>query len=146
MATTPKRWVTPKKRFHFDEFYVSSKHPVIAQSLANFETEDCKGIMRLGVEAILDPLREEVGAPVRITSGYRSHTLNKEVGGSVNSDHLFYCAVDIVVDGLSSAELAMCIVEMGLPYRQLVFYEDLPHVHVSWNIPGRTYKHEVLCK
>lgn len=45
---------------------------------------------------VLDPLREMFGSPVRITSGYRSCTLNSAVGGSPRSVHVVGYAADTV--------------------------------------------------
>jgi hypothetical protein len=44
----------------------------------------------------LDQLRKAWGSGIRITSGYRSIRLNKEVGGVQNSAHLTGNAVDMV--------------------------------------------------
>ena len=41
--------------------------------------------------------------PIVINSGYRSHQLNKKVGGSPTSNHLTGCAVDIRVAGIEQA-------------------------------------------
>ena len=43
----------------------------------------------------LEWLRERVGAPLNINSGYRSKTINYLVGGSMTSRHLFGLAADI---------------------------------------------------
>lgn len=51
------------------------------------------------INNILDPLREAWGAPLIVTSGYRSPKLNKAVGGAVNSQHKFGQAADINVLG-----------------------------------------------
>lgn len=48
------------------------------------------------VNNILDPLREEWGSPIIITSGYRVPRLNEAVGGVKNSHHLYGKAADIV--------------------------------------------------
>ena len=48
--------------------------------------------------AVLQPLRDELGRPVSITSGYRSARLNAHVGGVPNSAHLNGLAADIHVD------------------------------------------------
>lgn len=47
-------------------------------------------------ENLLDPIREAWGAPIIITSGYRSDALNKAVGGSKTSAHRYGLAVDVV--------------------------------------------------
>lgn len=44
---------------------------------------------------LLDPLRQAWGAPIRVTSGYRSEKLNKAVGGVANSAHLTGYAADL---------------------------------------------------
>ena len=142
-----KIWVTTKRKFHYDEFFVSKQYPKLAKlSDGHFVQIYRHERIRLGVESILDPLREKVKKPVAITSGHRSPELNLKVGGSDTSDHLVTCAVDITVEGLTSYQLAIFILTLGVPYRQIVAYKRKPHVHVSWNIPGRPYKKEVVFK
>ena len=53
--------------------------------------------------AVLQPLRDELGRPVSITSGYRSARLNAHVGGVPNSYHLQGLAADIHVDSEEDA-------------------------------------------
>ena len=47
--------------------------------------------------AKLEEAREIAGIPFKITSGYRTKTHNKEVGGVPNSSHLIGVASDIAV-------------------------------------------------
>lgn len=66
-------------------------------------------------EQVLEPLRNNFGVPVIISSGYRCAALNRAVGGVKNSQHLKGEAVDIVAsprpstkekgDGHSSQQL-----------------------------------------
>lgn len=53
----------------------------------------------------LEPLRSYVGAPIIVSSGYRSPAVNQAVGGSKSSAHMFGLAVDIVVPGVSVREV-----------------------------------------
>ncbi len=46
----------------------------------------------------LEELREVIGEPIEITSGFRTEKFNKKIGGSVNSYHLKGLAVDIKFD------------------------------------------------
>jgi uncharacterized protein YcbK (DUF882 family) len=48
----------------------------------------------------LEMLREKVGGPIIINSGYRSPEVNKAVGGVATSNHLTGCAADIRVAGI----------------------------------------------
>ena len=50
--------------------------------------------------AVLQPLRDAIGKPVQVTSGYRSARLNAHVGGVPNSYHLQGLAADIHVDSV----------------------------------------------
>ena len=54
---------------------------------------------------LLDPLREHVGTPIIVTSGYRSPALNKGVGGSLKSQHMQGLAADIRAVGYSARSL-----------------------------------------
>lgn len=83
--------------------------------------------------AVLQPLRDAVKRAVRITSGYRSAALNAAINGSTRSQHMKGEAADIKVDGWSAKALASLIIELGLPFDQVIWYapERGGHVHVS---------------
>ena len=49
---------------------------------------------------VLEPLRQHVGKPIRISSGYRCPALNKAVGGVATSQHLTGEAADIHLDSI----------------------------------------------
>ena len=91
---------------------------------------------------ILEPLRKIVG-PIRINSGYRSPALNKKVGGSETSLHMYppgAGAVDIeaLSPSVSNTELAQHLIALGLPFYRLLLEHpssDNPRagwVHVSY--------------
>lgn len=54
---------------------------------------------------LLEQIREEVGEPVVITSGYRCAKHNKACGGKPKSQHKLGNAADIQVKGLAPHEL-----------------------------------------
>ena len=89
------------------------------------------------VDAVLDPLREAYGKPIRVTSGFRSAALNKAVGGSKTSEHLckgMSAAADIT--GGSPAEnrrLFQLCQQLRLPFRQLIDEKNYTWIHVSHN-------------
>lgn len=56
--------------------------------------------------SILDILRNQVGKPVHINSGYRTPTRNSSIGGAKYSYHMRGQAADIRADGISPKELA----------------------------------------
>ena len=49
---------------------------------------------------IVNSLREHFDVPVHITSAYRSPAYNEEVGGSTNSRHTAFNAIDFWIEGV----------------------------------------------
>lgn len=45
---------------------------------------------------VLEPIRDELGMPINITSGYRSPELNSKIGGAKYSQHMTSSAADCV--------------------------------------------------
>lgn len=81
---------------------------------------------------VLQPFRDKWLRPIYITSGYRSPELNQRIRGSRNSQHMIGQAADFVVRGWTPKEICDRIVEMELPYDQLIL-EFGRWVHVSWS-------------
>ena len=48
----------------------------------------------------LQVLRDYIGRPIRVISGYRSPEYNKKIGGARKSQHMVAKAADIQVDGM----------------------------------------------
>lgn len=56
--------------------------------------------------SILDILRNQIGKPVIINSGYRTPTRNKAVDGAKYSYHMRGMAADIRAEGMTAKEIA----------------------------------------
>ncbi|RDB37392.1 MAG: peptidase M15 [Spirobacillus cienkowskii] len=84
----------------------------------------------------LEVLRKEINCPIKISSGYRCHDLNKAVGGTENSKHIYGQAVDIYVDKYSAIDLYNYIKEnkKNFDYDQLIYEKSglKKWVHVSY--------------
>lgn len=94
--------------------------------------EEVRNLHKL-VDNVLDPLREAIGKPIKVNSGYRSEKLNKAVGGAKNSDHLKGCAADITIGTPRENKLLFdTIRKLKLPFRQLIDEQHLTWVHVSF--------------
>lgn len=57
----------------------------------------------------LQALRDEIGKPILINSGYRSPSHNKRIGGVPNSQHTLGKAADINVHGMNPKQVAEVI-------------------------------------
>lgn len=84
---------------------------------------------------VLQLIRDTLGRPIKITSGYRSAKLNAAVpGSSKTSAHTKGLAADIRVTGITSMDLAKFIKGMNLPLDQLILeYPNRPNpwVHIG---------------
>lgn len=74
---------------------------------------------------ILQPLRNAIGKPLKINSGYRCPDLNKAVGGVPTSQHTKGEAADVAAaDPLALAQQAK---DMELPFDQMIIYPTFVH-------------------
>lgn len=84
--------------------------------------------------AVLDPLREAVGRPIKVNSGYRGPALNQRIGGATSSQHLHGQAVDIQSPGTAVLDLFKMVIQLGLPFDQVIYEAQnasTKWVHVS---------------
>ncbi|MBQ2905532.1 MAG: DUF882 domain-containing protein [Peptococcaceae bacterium] len=86
---------------------------------------------------ILYQIRLHFNAPVIITSGYRTESYNKKVGGARESNHVKGIAADIVVKGVSPSKVA-AYADLLMPdkggigeYRTFV-HVDVRHEKSRW--------------
>ena len=89
--------------------------------------------LRLLCENVLQPVRDHFGAPVHVSSGYRSPRLNRAIGGSASSQHVLGEAADFVVSGQNN--LAVCRwMERRLNYDQLIYeFGEAGWIHCSFS-------------
>ena len=92
-------------------------------------------LMRLAT--LLEQVRLLVGAPITISSGYRSPELNKAVGGAASSAHLTGLAADISTAKLAPKALAMLIRQSGIVFDQLIYEGTWVHIALSAGAPRR---------
>lgn len=126
------------KHFTLDELTKSATAQ--RKGIENFPNAEQLENLRDLVENILEPLRIHYGRPIIITSGFRCEKLNKAVGGSKTSQHVLGMAADIrsVSDKrCDNKELFDMILEMGLPFDQLIDEYNFDWVHVSYKPNGR---------
>lgn len=140
------------KYFKFDDFFRSgtAKEKGIINYPDNAEElREVKSNIELLVDRVLDPLRERVGFPILICSGYRCKELNKIVGGSKKSQHLTGQAADIL--GMipnSNIKLAEELLSGDYFFDQAIFERynrdklTCLWIHISYN-PGHN-RNDVL--
>jgi zinc D-Ala-D-Ala carboxypeptidase len=106
--------------------------------LDNTPNDDVIDNLTLLCSNLLQPLRDKLGQPIHISSGYRSLAVNTAVGGAKSSQHMLGQAADTNVWTFTTIEWAQYVINSGILFDQLIleFYDPLnPRsgwVHVSW--------------
>ena len=109
------------------------------KGISNKPTPDIVAALQRLVTNVLDPLREEWGAPIIVTSGYRSVKLNTAVGGARGSQHTYGQAADIrtVSDRPEdNRKLRDLLIKLNLPFDQLIDEYNCDWLHVSYRAAG----------
>ena len=110
------------------------------KGINNNPSEDQIESLQKLCENILQPVRDNFGMPLTVTSGFRSVQLCTAIGSSVNSQHAKGQAADFEIFGLSNHELAHWI-DKNLDYDQMILEFWNPEeknsgwVHCSYKNP-----------
>lgn len=123
-------WQVLSENFNLEEFLISQA----AERMGYDNTPEeymCYNLFEL-CNNVLQPLRDLVGLPVIIISGYRSLEANAAIGANHNSQHMEGQAADFIIPGLSLVKVFNTIYK-NLPYDQLIF-EFGKWIHVSYDI------------
>lgn len=74
------------------------------------------------IEKLLDPIREKIGKPMRVTSGYRPNRLNTAVKGAKNSNHLYGYAADVMTGngGADNLQIVYALLDLGIPFDECI--------------------------
>lgn len=125
------------KYFTIEEMTKSSTAK--ANGIDNTPSEE--GVLKLQklIEAVLDPLREWYGKPIKVNSGYRCEALNKAIGGAKSSQHMLGEAADITVGSKEENEKLFDYIKDNLEFDQLINESNFSWVHVSYR-EGRLRK------
>ena len=96
------------------------------------------------VHHVLQPLRDAMGEPIKIGSGYRCMRLNKAVGGVANSQHTKGQAADLCIDGdIKKGRRWFNWIRDNCEFDQLIMEHNSKGsywVHVSFRADGQNRK------
>ena len=114
----------------------------------NTPSDSIKNNLTLFINTVLDPIREDWGSPIIVSSGYRCPELNKAVGGVKTSGHLYgYCA-DLQVKGdlrKFSNFVIEWMKEHQMKYDQIIWEKsgNVTWLHFCWI--GKDGKQRMKC-
>lgn len=116
-----------------------SLNELISSNIANKEgidnqpnSEQKLKLIKL-IETVLDPLREEFGKPIYVSSGFRCPELNSLVGGVPNSQHLKAESADLICsDNKALYETAIRLIKQSkITVGQLINEKNYSWIHIS---------------
>ena len=106
-------------------------------TLSEFACNDGSKEITIDYELIdkLQQLRDMLGKPIKVTSGYRTVAYNKKCGGIATSNHLIGKAADIKVSGMTPLELAKVADKIG--FKGIGVYPTFTHVDTQGSTNGK---------
>lgn len=119
------------KYFSIEE--LTKSNTAKSKGIDNTPTQDVIDNLTKLIETVLDPLREQYGKPIIVSSGYRCRALNEVVGGASNSQHTLGMAADLDVGNKEENKKLFNYIKDNLEFDQLIDEKDLAWVHVSYN-------------
>lgn len=132
--------------FTLGEFAVSASHPALVVPVPLRYVPQLKKL----VDTVIEPLREEFGAAIRVLSGFRNWPLNTAIGGTSTSQHLVAEAADLTpADGHRKALALFDILRARaadgapLPHGQCIWYPAQNFMHVA--LPSGKYREPTFC-
>jgi len=128
------------KNFDLEEFTHSAT--AMSRKIENVPDIDSVACLTNLVVQVIQPLRDALDKPIKISSGYRSAELNVAVGSSPDKDgipqsqHRRGEAADIVVEKMTPEEVIFQLMSLELPFDQAICehnYDKNDHwLHVSY--------------
>lgn len=121
------------ENFDLEEFTRSSKAKELG--ITNKPGEKELAALRVLVSRTLQPLRDKIGKPIHVNSGYRCPELNKAIGGVPTSQHQKGEAADLSIDG-KAADILEALENSNIPFDQAILYRKQNFLHVSLKMDG----------
>lgn len=111
-------------------------HSDIAEkyNISNIPDKQSLDNMLLLIVDCLQPIRNYIGKPMIISSGYRSPRLNGHplINGKPNSQHIIGQAADFTIKGMTPKQIIEKVKASGVEFDQLICEHNI-WVHVSYN-------------
>lgn len=106
--------------FTIPELCCSSSYPKLVE-IPKEGSLEYNNLLNL-INNLLNPVREKLGKPIIVTSGFRNKKLNAAVNGAKNSNHTTGCAADIHTgnDSTDNVSIATALISLEIPFDELI--------------------------
>lgn len=129
-APEPAPEPTPQRESYFSIDELAHSNTARSRRIDNTPNADAESEMQRLIDNVLDPLREYVGSPIHVSSGYRGSELNRAVGGVSNSIHKTGRAADITSRTMNASQLFNYIVKSDVLFDRAALYPTFVHIEV----------------
>ena len=120
------------KNLTLEEACVTSSH--FDNTAGKVEIENLKLI----AEKVFQPCRNHFNKPLKVNSGYRSHAVNKSIGGVSSSQHCTGQALDLDFGNARDNKLLFDYIRIALDFDQVINEDNYSWIHVSYsNVKNR---------
>lgn len=147
------------KNFSFQELTYSQT--ASRRGIDNTPTNQHKLNLIESTRNLWQPIRDALGVPVSVSSGYRGPKLNAAIGGAKNSSHMHGFAIDFRVHSvpncyLLAEKILQIVKEKGLSFDQLILEfpsgerkdpnNHMPGawIHLGYKSPSGQHRRQVL--
>ena len=142
-AHHPSNTLNPQLSPNFDLARLTRSDTARERGLSNQPLPEHLPHLRL-LAAALEQVQALLGAPLEISSAYRSPALNAAVGGVPRSLHAAGLAADFVCPGFGAPlEVARAIAASSIAYDQII-HEFGRWVHFGLALPGDAPRRQLL--
>ena len=111
--------------------------------LFEFSCHHCGELPKGGMNPVLlrklDELREMLGHPIEVSSGYRCSEHNRRIGGVDSSQHVMANAADVWSDYATTEKLLELAEKVG--FDGIGYYPEEGFIHVDVRNDGKTPLH-----
>jgi hypothetical protein len=117
---------------HFSLAEMTASEVAVRRGLDNTPTPDIVENLKL-LCGYMEQIRDLLGVPITVHSGYRSPKVNAAVGGSDHSAHLHGMACDFIAPAYGTPqEIAKVILGNGtIPFDQLIYEGSWVHFGIG---------------
>jgi len=119
---------------------LTTSQTAIRKKIDNTPSSEVISNLKLVATKVFEPIREYLAQPIKISSGYRSPSLNKAIGGAKNSQHTTGEALDLQGLGTLKNSQIFNYIKNNLEFDQLIWEfgdnKEPAWVHVSYKKTG----------
>lgn len=120
---------------HFYLSELTQSRTAARRGIDNTPSEKIRNQLKEATQQLFQPMRDLLGKPVLVSSGYRCPALNRAIGGAKNSTHMHGYAIDFTCPAFGTPRqivefLHTALAKQGIKFDQIIL--EFPDTASSW--------------